>query len=166
MDAVPGLNNVMHFKTERVGTYRLICAELRGSGHSEMYATVYVMATAQWKAWVASQIKTASSPVSLANVSFKNDIQPIFAAHCEACHIATVSGGLSLASYQGLVKGGSVVPGSVFTAGDHKDSTIWKILQSTGPWPGGNQMPLGGPYLKQADISAITAWIDQGAKDN
>ena len=31
-DAVPGLNNQMHFKTERAGTYRLICAELCGPG--------------------------------------------------------------------------------------------------------------------------------------
>ena len=163
---MPGLHNVMHFKTERVGTYPLICAELCGAGHSEMYATVYVMAPAQWNAWVASQTKAASTAANTTNLSFKAAIQPIFAAHCAACHIAQQLGGLNLGSYQGLVKGGNVVSGSVFTAGDHKNSTIWKILQSTGPWPGGNQMPLGGPYLKASDISAITAWIDQGAKDN
>ena len=42
-DAVPGLHNVMHFKTEQAGTFPLICAELCGAGHAEMRATVYVM---------------------------------------------------------------------------------------------------------------------------
>jgi menaquinol-cytochrome c reductase cytochrome b/c subunit len=101
-----------------------------------------------------------------ATVSFKKDIQPIFAAHCATCHISIVSGGLSLASYQGLVKGGTIVPGPVFTAGDHAHSVLWQIVSPGTGQPGGQRMPLGGPYLSDAQIKTIADWIDQGAKDN
>jgi hypothetical protein len=106
---------------------------------------------------------TAPAPKGL---SFTHDIQPIFSAHCAVCHIAQHLGGLSLATYQGLVQGGTLVPGPVFKAGDHTHSLLWKMIRPTGPWPGGNRMPLGGPYLSAAQIHAIAAWIDQGARDN
>jgi hypothetical protein len=74
-------------------------------------------------------------------------------------------GGLSLASYQGLIKGGDVVPGPVVQPGDHAHSTLYTIISPTGPWPAGNRMPLGGPYLQPAAIFLIAAWIDQGARN-
>jgi mono/diheme cytochrome c family protein len=114
---------------------------------------------------------TTSSVAVPANgqISYKNDVEPIFTAHCSACHMNGVaSGGLSLSSYAGLVKGGNVVPGPVFKPGDHKASVIWQITQPgpTPPWPGGARMPLGGPYLTPAEIQTIATWIDQGAKNN
>ena len=33
-------------------------------------------------------------------------------------------------------------------------------MQPKGPWPAGNRMPLGGPYLATADITTIATWID------
>jgi hypothetical protein len=102
-------------------------------------------------------------------VSFKNDVEKIFQAHCAACHLnGNAFGGLSLASYAGLVKGGIVVPGPVFKSGDHQASVIWQITQPgpTPPWPGGNRMPLGGPYLAPSEIQTLANWIDQGAKNN
>lgn len=100
-------------------------------------------------------------------VSFKSDIQSLFTAHCLACHAAGVaSGGLNLSNYQGMVKGGNIVPGSVFKAGDHAQSYLWQIVQPKAPWPGGARMPLGGPYLDGTSIQTVASWIDQGAKDN
>jgi cytochrome c oxidase subunit 2 len=165
-DAVPGLHNVMHFKTEEVGTYPLICAELCGSGHAEMRATVYVMPQAAFKQWVASQEQANSGTSSLANVSFKSNIETLFSQHCAVCHIDQQLGNLNLGTYQGLLKGGSIVPGSIVVAGNHQKSLLWHMISATGPWPGGNRMPLGGPYLSQSDINTIAAWIDQGAKNN
>jgi mono/diheme cytochrome c family protein len=109
-----------------------------------------------------------SAPPS-GNISFKADVETIFAAHCSACHLnGNAFGGLNLATYAGLVKGGIVVPGSVFKPGNHAASVIWQITQPgpTPPWPGGNRMPLGGPYLAASEIQTIATWIDQGAKDN
>lgn len=92
-------------------------------------------------------------------------VRAIVAAQCATCHVQQRLGGLNLGSYQGLVTGGAVVPGPVFKAGDHVHSTLWRIVRPTGPWPGGNRMPLGGPYLSDDQIRTIAAWIDQGAKN-
>jgi mono/diheme cytochrome c family protein len=109
---------------------------------------------------------TGGSSSSGTTVSFKNDVQPIFQQHCAACHIAIQSGGLDLSSYQGLMKGGNVVPGPVVKAGDPQHSILYQITSSNGPWPGGNRMPLGGPYLASSQLQTIENWIAQGAKDN
>ena len=163
-DAVPGYPTSMHFKTTRAGTYHLICAELCGPGHAYMRANLYVMPAAQFQAWIKQEQLAAAGPVG--QVSFKTDVQTIFTSHCSACHISLKLGGLSLASYGGLEAGGTVVAGAVFKAGDHSASTLWKIIQPGTGQPGGNRMPLGGPYLSTTEINTITKWIDQGAKNN
>jgi cytochrome c oxidase subunit 2 len=164
-DAVPGYPTFMRFKTTRVGTYRLECSELCGVGHSEMYATLTVMSPSDFAAWAKAQQKSSTSAPT-ANVSFSKDIEPIFQSHCVACHIANNFGGLKLSSYAGLLAGGNIVPGPIIKPKDHTHSILWEITKPTPPWPGGNRMPLGGPYLTAAEESEITAWIDQGAKNN
>lgn len=120
--------------------------------------------------WLTSSTPTAAAspaPTSgTSTVSFKADIQPIFQAHCAACHISQQLGGLSLGSYQGLTKGGSIVPGSIVKPGDAQGSILYKMVSPHGPWPGGSRMPLGGPYLDSGTINTIASWINQGAKDN
>lgn len=101
-----------------------------------------------------------------APVSFKTDIATIFTAHCAACHLnGNALGGLSL-TYAGLQKGGIIVPGPAIKPGDHANSVLWKMVQPGGNWPGGNRMPLGGPYLSDAQVQTIATWLDQGAKNN
>jgi hypothetical protein len=121
--------------------------------------------------WLTSSTPTAvASPTtsgsSGSTVSFKSDIEPIFQAHCAVCHINQQFGGLYLGSYAGLIKGGNVVPGPIVKPGDAKGSILYQIISPGGPWPGGNRMPLGGPYLDSATINTIATWIEQGAKDN
>ncbi len=97
-------------------------------------------------------------------VSFKKDVSTIFTAHCAICHISSVSGGLSLASYASLMKGAATGP--VVAAGNHASSVLWQVLQPGTSQPGGSRMPLGGPYLSDAQINTIANWINQGAKNN
>jgi hypothetical protein len=156
----------MRFKTTRVGSYLLECSELCGSGHSGMIANLYVMSPTDFTAWAKARQQAASSGPTTSNVSFSKVIEPIFQAHCAACHIANNFGGLHLSSYAGLQAGGNIVPGPVFKPGNHQQSIIWQITKPTPPYPGGNRMPLGGPYLSSAEETEITAWIDQGAKNN
>lgn len=100
-------------------------------------------------------------------VSFKGTIEPTFRAHCAECHLdGNGSGDLHLDTYQGLIQGGSLVPGPIIRAGDHTQSILWQITQPGGNWPGGNRMPLGGPYLTTSQIRIIANWIDQGARNN
>lgn len=177
VQAIPGHDNWLEFNADRIGTYDGACQVYCGTYHYHMWASVVVQSQADFNRWVAAQRAaitptpapqptTVGTPTPSAPVSFSKDVQPIFQAHCAACHIAIQSGGLSLSSYQGLIKGGNVVPGPVVKAGDHAGSTLWQIIQPSGPWPGGNRMPLGGPYLSAAQMQTIATWIDQGAKND
>ena len=67
------------------------------------------------------------------------------------------AGGLSLASYAMLIKGGK--GGPPLAAGKSADSRLVKLLMGTTQ----PKMPPGGS-LKQTDIDKIKQWIDAGAK--
>ena len=95
-------------------------------------------------------------------VSFKNDILPIFKAHCQTCHRHSVrfdpKGGLDLSSYK------STMNGRVFDPGWSKQSTMyWRIRSDQ---IHGRRMPLYKPPLPAEQIQLILDWIDAGAKDN
>ena len=109
----------------------------------------------------------AAQVTNAAPVSFKGTIEPLFHAHCAECHLdGNGSGDLHLDTYQGLIQGGSLVPGPIFQAGDHANSILWQITQPAGNWPGGNRMPLDGRYLSGSQIQVLATWIDQGARNN
>ena len=177
-EAIPGHVNIQQLVPEKTGTYYAICSYYCGIYHYNMRANVVVQSRAAFDAWLKAKQGEQSSVVAknskrstptqkiAQHISFSKDIEGIFSAHCAACHISQQLGGLNLSNYNGLVKGGNVVPGSIVKPGDHADSVLWKIVQPTPPWPGGNRMPLGGPYLSDSDIQTIAAWIDQGAKTN
>ncbi|MGH2345383.1 MAG: hypothetical protein ACRDG4_09170, partial [Chloroflexota bacterium] len=89
------------------------------------------------------------------------DVAAIFTAHCETCHLGgVVSGGVNLTSFSTLMSSTPASGGSVIAPGDHKSSTLWKVLQPGSGQPGGSRMPLGGPYLSDAQIGTIAGWID------
>lgn len=177
-EAIPGHVNMQQFVVDTPGTYYAVCHYYCGTYHYHMWGNVVAQSEADFSKWLSAK-RAAVTPTPAprptipnapikpaAPVSFSKDIQPIFQAHCAACHIDQQLGGLSLSSYQGLIKGGNVVPGSIVTAGNFQASALWHIVQPSGPWPGGNRMPLGGPYLSTAQIQTIATWINQGAKNN
>ena len=95
-------------------------------------------------------------------VSFKNDILPIFKAHCQECHRRSVrfdpKSGLDLSSYK------STMNGRVFDPGWSKQSTMyWRIRSDQHRI---HRMPLGKPPLSDVQIQLILDWIDAGAKNN
>jgi hypothetical protein len=98
-----------------------------------------------------------------ATVSFAVDVQPIFsdpAFGCTGCHGG--SGGLSLASRQSLLKGGSHGPAVV--AGNSAASNIVLKMGDTPPF--GSRMPAGGARVPDSLVQRVRTWIDQGALDN
>jgi cytochrome c oxidase subunit 2 len=54
-DATPGYNNETWFKATKTGVYKGQCAELCGSGHANMFATVRVVEVPEYEKWVAEQ---------------------------------------------------------------------------------------------------------------
>ena len=92
-----------------------------------------------------------------AQVDYNSQIQTIFNEKCTGCHGG--SGGLTLSSYDELMKGGN--SGAVIKAGDASNSLlIQRIEGSVTP-----QMPQGGDALVDSVISLIKKWIKEGAPE-
>jgi hypothetical protein len=94
-------------------------------------------------------------------VSFSNHIAPVLVDACATCHIdrPQVRGGLSLASYEALMRGGDNGPAVMANRGE--DSLLIKKLRGTA---GGQRMPAGGNPLDDKVVALLARWIDQGAQ--
>ena len=92
--------------------------------------------------------------------------------HCVRCHTASGAtpigldvGGLDLASYDSLRRGGVQSGADIVKPGDPCASILVQKL-GAGP-PFGARMPLDGPpYVSDADLRRIRDWIGEGAHDN
>lgn len=91
------------------------------------------------------------------------DVEPIFQQRCIKCHRADARGGppegLSLQSYQQITSGSErvvVIPGL-----PRASELVRRIVGVASP-----RMPFDGPpWLSDNEISLITDWIQQGARD-
>ena len=120
-------------------------------------------------------------------VSFSEDIQPIFNSNCIRCHAgAGAPLGLDLSegvSFSNLVNQPSVEfashmrvkPGDSRTPceaglGSSEGSVIVEKIAGCPDTPGvpsfGGLMPLGGPFLSDEEINLIIEWIEEGAPNN
>lgn len=92
------------------------------------------------------------------NISFKNDIQPIFERRCIKCHGGEFpSEGLNMESYESLIAGSQ--SGQVIVVGDANNSLIIEMLEN-------GEMPKRGQDLTSEQIELIRQWINEGALNN
>ena len=108
------------------------------------------------------------------NVSFKDDIMPLFerdTAGC-SCHISgegRSSGiqrsGLDLTSHETMMRGGDIGGSETVIPGDPCASTL---LLKIGPAPpfGSRMPPNGPPFWTPQERSLLSDWIAEGAYDN
>jgi mono/diheme cytochrome c family protein len=97
------------------------------------------------------------------NVSFRKQVEPIFAFHCNGCHGDDgVAAGLDTSSYSNLRKGGEL--GNDIVAGDPDASEIVQRIE--GRRGERRRMPLGSRPLTGEQIGQIRAWIKAGARDD
>ncbi len=91
------------------------------------------------------------------NVSFKNDVQPIFDRNCttSGCHDAVPAHAPSLVSEQSY---GALISGNYLNTIDPASSKLYQEIVS------GNMPPSGS--LSEIDQKIILGWITEGAKDN
>jgi len=94
-------------------------------------------------------------PTPSASVSFRNNVQPIFAARCIACHGGT--NGLSLDTYDNVLKGS--INGVVVIPGDVYNSRLAYYVYS-------GYMPFRNAPLTSTEIQTILDWIALGAPNN
>ena len=90
--------------------------------------------------------------------NYDDDIKPLFARRCFACHSAgEMRSGLNLESYAGVLKGGS--SGDVVIAARAASSTLYRAVARE---EGAPQMPLGQAKMPDAEIGLIRDWIQNG----
>ena len=109
-----------------------------------------------------------SNPVRAATseVSFSEDVFPIFKGRCIDCHQPGGAGyeksGLDLSTYEGTMKGTKF--GSMIDVGHPETSNlIWLLDWKAAPEL---RMPHGKKKLSTCDRDVIRHWIRQGAKNN
>lgn len=88
---------------------------------------------------------------------FESTIRPILANNCFSCHTQSQLGGLRVDSAEALQKGGKRGPAVV--PGDPDKSLLIKAIRHE---DAAYKMPMGGK-LKDAEISALVAWVKEGA---
>jgi uncharacterized membrane protein len=92
------------------------------------------------------------------NVSYANDVQPIFESRCAKCHMGEqVSEGLHMDTYETLMQGSD--NGHVIVPGNASDSLLVQKIVS-------GKMPKRGPKLTPVQIQTITDWVNAGALNN
>jgi mono/diheme cytochrome c family protein len=121
-------------------------------------ATEAPVATEAPAATQAPAATEAPAPAASA-VSYATDVQPIFDQNCVKCHGGSdgKKGGLSLKSYDDLMKGGQ--DGQVIVPGDAANSMLVQAIAE-------GKMPKRAPKLPQAQIDTIAAWVNAGAENN
>ena len=108
-------------------------------------------------------------------VSFSDDIQPIFQASCVACHDKSAEGyatsGFSLGDYESVMKGTNFGP--VVIEKSSISSTLYLVIANkTSPeihMPPHHDNALAegrGVPLSEHQIGMVQKWIDQGAQNN
>jgi len=105
-------------------------------------------------------------------VSFKNDVFPIFQERCMICHApgspGCVASGFSVATYESLMKGTKF--GAMIVPGSSIDSNLLRLVKHEADpsiaMP--RSLTPGKPseWLKPEQITLIETWINQGAKNN
>ncbi len=92
---------------------------------------------------------TESSPIS-----FSKDIAPWLVEQCSRCHINAERGGLSLATFNSIVKGSK--GGIVLFPGDPIGSRLVEIIET-------GDMPRSGNKVSPENLAKLKQWVKEGA---
>ena len=93
----------------------------------------------------------------LSQVDYKTQIEPIFYDKCSGCHTSGgSSGGLDLASYSELMKGGN--SGASIIAGESRNSLLWKRIND-------GSMPPSSNDVMPSNVELVKKWINEGAHE-
>lgn len=107
---------------------------------------------------------TTPLPSDLSQVSFAEQVLPIFQQRCVDCHGGTDENGeqrleasLNLQSYEGVMAGSEF--GTVIEPGDAEGSFLLEMVVE-------GDMPEEGDPVPEAEIETIRSWIVAGAPNN
>jgi len=93
-------------------------------------------------------------------VSFSKDVLPILKTSCQKCHGGKDGkGGVDLSTYAAMKKGGK--SGPVFVEGDPDKSPLVTSISGDKP-----EMPKKAAPLTKVQVTTISTWVKEGAKNN
>jgi WD40 repeat protein len=93
--------------------------------------------------------------------SFRDKVAPILVKKCVGCHNdRKASGGLSLARFASLKRGGKMAGEAILEPGDPESSYLIEVV-SPGATP---RMPYKRPPLSDDEIRTLSRWVKAGAK--
>jgi hypothetical protein len=141
----------------------LLTGHLGGSlTHGDTYLVQYAPGPIRVLAGLPADARPRDKPADLASADIYLDIvQPALERRCLSCHNnSKSSGGLSAATYEALMKGGS--KGAVITPGNPSASDLFRRINLTPRqsdfMPRNDKTP-----LDKNEVAAIGWWISQGA---
>jgi len=130
--------------------------------HGETYLVQYAPKPIRRLVGLSSETDPRPAPKDLASADIYLDIvAPALHARCDACHNdGKKSGGLSIANYEALMKGGKI--GAVIKPGDQAGSNLFHRI--TLPSNSADYMPKDGKTpLTAEQTAAVGVWIAAGA---
>ena len=130
--------------------------------HGDTYLLQYAPGSVRVLAGLPADAGPRPKPTDLASADIYLDIvQPALERRCSGCHNnSKKSGGLSMATYETLIKGGS--KGAVMTPGNPAASDLFHRV-SLAPTSSDFMPKDGKTPLNKNEIAAIGWWISQGA---
>ncbi len=92
-DMIPGMVVPIHFTPRETGTFRIVCSEFCGLGHSHMWGQVVVQSKTDFDKWYADQQRAETAeaagvrPITISG-GVASAGQTLFNAKCVLCHNA------------------------------------------------------------------------------
>ncbi len=95
-------------------------------------------------------------------ITYEDHVAAILKKHCSTCHgDAKQEGGLTLATYAGLMKGSG--GGEIVVAGRSGSSRLVEVITAGDD---GDRMPPDGDRVPAEAVAMIRTWIDTGLREN
>jgi uncharacterized membrane protein len=130
--------------------------------HGDTYLVQYAPNAIRMLAGLPPNAEPRPKPADLASADIYLDVvQPALARRCSNCHNSSkTSGGLSMVSYEALMKGGN--KGAVIKPGNPTGSDLQRRIELSPD--NSDYMPKEGKTpLNRYEVTAISWWISQGA---
>lgn len=103
----------------------------------------------------------ACATVSLAKVTFDEQVKQIFREHCAGCHNQDdAASDLALDGFEAVIAGGA--GGEVLVPGDPDGSRLWRLINHDEE----PIMPPGSDKLPEKQLAIVRAWIEEGLMKN
>ena len=96
-DLVPGVPTQLRITPNKIGSYKVLCDELCGTGHTNMQARVEVVSSSDFDAWVVEQ-QPSTDPAEMAKLGE----ELVASQGCAACHNVTGDPGGIGPTWKGL----------------------------------------------------------------